>query len=213
MRDIARAVAKRRSPIAIHFAPILQLKPKLVAGDTEMRVLYNPTYPWYSSIPDNIRSELARIRDAAQLEEFLLSEFTVDFELWIFIDESQTTYEDRNFWRVLNSSRGKVYVVAAGSYGSHTGSAAHSPPKVIPETVRMNLFSSNNGLCLAFSEKDFDDFLQMLTEDLSAWRETIINYASPCCGEYITLGKKCMHPGVVVELTMFISNEVRHLVL
>ncbi|KAE9401430.1 hypothetical protein BT96DRAFT_992150 [Gymnopus androsaceus JB14] len=146
---------------------------------------------------------LSNIRNLTGLAVFLWSELTEHFEYWLFVDESQLTYLDERFWNVLTASYDrKFFVVAAGSYGSHTGSTAHSPPTIIPKIRRMNLFPSldNIQLCLAFTEQDFDNFAKMVAADVSKWRTMTMDYASPCGIDIFP--KRHMHPGVVVELTM-----------
>ncbi|KAE9384616.1 hypothetical protein BT96DRAFT_950435 [Gymnopus androsaceus JB14] len=214
IQDIAFAVTEQSSAVAIHFAQhfAVTLRPIEGSSDTETLVNFLPTYTHYSPcITPGTREVLSNIRNSTGLAVFLRSEPTENFEYWLFVDESQSTYLDERFWNVLTASYDrKFFVVAAGSYGSHTGSTAHSPPTIIPKIRRMNLFPSpdNNQLCLAFTEQDFDNFAKMVAADMSKWRRMIMDYASPCGIDIFP--KRCMHPGVVVELTMHFVTSVKN---
>ncbi|KAE9390786.1 hypothetical protein BT96DRAFT_945842 [Gymnopus androsaceus JB14] len=85
------------------------------------KVRYVPTS---HSNPPNVA-----INNVTDLEMFICSPLRGPF--WLFVDESQMSYGDKAFWKTLLlstcSNISNFWVVAAGSYGSHTGSASHSP--------------------------------------------------------------------------------------
>lgn len=131
---------------------------------------------------------------------------------YLLIDEAQLTYADRVLWTALLSSFGgrsrNFWVIVAGSYGSHTGSSCHSPPREIPHQLRMNLFSADSELSLAFTQQDFDDYMTL--HRLEDWQEVIKSYASPT--RTTITWKPGFHPGVVAALSTFLSSYVRCLV-
>ena len=150
------------------------------------------------------------------LAVFLQSESSSKFEFWIILDEAQRVYDNSKLWATLTVPKAQqLFVVAAGSYGSHTGSAAHSPPRqYISESRRINLFPSgeDDTLCVAFKESDFDEFLGLALNTTGCasldvnLRERILNYASPYPANNTC--QKLLHPGVAVELTVYLLSKV-----
>lgn len=68
--------------------------------------------------------------------------------LWFIADEVQRTYGDEALWTALfNIPRQThhTFVIAAGSYGSHTGSTSHSPPQNAGPGISHVPFLPNEG--------------------------------------------------------------------
>ena len=130
---------------------------------------------------------------------------------WVLVDESQKTYGDLEFWSSLYEFHAKnVWVIAAGSYGSHTGSSSHSPPPMIKPEHRMNLFSRGTDRGLAFTKDEFNDFLHQIdvTDKLAPFQQHIQDYASPCGDE--EGWEPGMHPGVVARMAKTYIEKVRY---
>jgi hypothetical protein len=159
---------------------------------------------------------MGTINTVQRLSEFLVSEFPrYQLEFWLFIDEAQIVYDLEPLWRALVVHRPKkFFVVAAGSYGSHTGSAASSPPrKIVQLATRMNLFpSKHDSSCIAFTEEDFDSFVKLAqtSNPCQGWnsriQQRIMAYASPYPA--LDTEPKLLHPGVAVGLAVFIMEQV-----
>ncbi|KAJ3795022.1 hypothetical protein GGU11DRAFT_793772 [Lentinula aff. detonsa] len=139
-------------------------------------------------------------------------------DMWILIDEAQLTYVDIVFWSALYSVRnGKVpvYVIAAGSYGSHTGSSSHFPSQVITLSHRMNLFSDGVNPCfLAFTNIDAEKYMQQVIPTqahLRPYKDTILESASPDIDRLPPSQKweAGFHPGVVAGLTVLLSQKLQ----
>ncbi|KAE9384682.1 hypothetical protein BT96DRAFT_950380 [Gymnopus androsaceus JB14] len=169
------------------------------------KVRYVPTS---RSNPPNVA-----INNATDLETFIRSPLRGPF--WLFVNESQMSYGDKAFWKTLLlstcSNISNFWVVAAGSYGSHTSSASHSPPHQISQKWRMTLFSTmgkDDRLSLAFTEQDFDNFVALFNQPgLDQWKDCIRRYASPTKWMEVRPGwEPGLHPGVVTHLTIFIAK-------
>lgn len=156
-----------------------------------------------------------RITNATELAEYVTR---LSRPFWLLIDEAQLLYdyEDPFLWKILcpKEPNPNFFVVAAGSYGSHTASLSHSPPSQIEITNRMNLFKTgDHSLALAFTDAHFDAFVELsqfkrpvtLT---TKWKKCIKKYASPC-GVSCGVPSRGMHPGVVAQMTPFILEQVR----
>ncbi|KAF9064253.1 hypothetical protein BDP27DRAFT_172072 [Rhodocollybia butyracea] len=136
------------------------------------------------------------------------------YEFWLFVDEAQMLYDRAHFWTTIRSfislNSIKFYVVAAGTYGSHTSSASSSPPSdLIPRNLRMNIFPSedncNSGI--AFTKEEFNEFVDLLLRGShhsmdDDTRDQIVAYASPCPPN--PDWERFIHPGVATELTRFV---------
>lgn len=132
--------------------------------------------------------------------------------LWLLIDECQLTYTHRHWWDVLYRPphyHPDLYVVAAGSFGSHSDSQSHSPPIDVPLSKRMPLFPGkvpNEKLFLAFTEQHLKEFLRGKNPAID--KNIIIEYASPVNKHgRMRFG---VHPGVVTNLVRFLGNQVRN---
>lgn len=137
----------------------------------------------------------------------------MDHEFWLFIDEAQLLYSNTHLWnRLALFSQGfeQFYVVAASSYGSHSGSASHSPPKplisfekrinLFPPPISESEFAYDRDLCVAFTQSEFEQFLELVREAghtvTADVQERIRLYASN------SAWPSFLHPGVAVSLTM-----------
>jgi len=212
--DVAFAVTRRPYAYAIHI--LNNFKADVTSKSIDDRVLrYTLRCAEYSA--HNIETTLAAIQNTRDLSNFLKSTPSLDFKFWIFVDEAQRVYENEPLWRTLTAMHPqKLFVVAAGSYGSHTGSAAHSPPhQIISKSWRISLFPSgeDDTLCVAFTKSDFDKFIELALKTTGCdsldvnLQERILNYASPYRpGNNAFQG--LLHPGVAVELTMYLLNKV-----
>lgn len=140
--------------------------------------------------------------------------------LYLLLDESQHTYPNNNWWKNLyrQPPYPNVYVIAAGSFGSHSDPLSHSPPEDIPSHLRMSLFDMpGRQLYLAFTKQHLTSCLESHKRLPQAWEDEIIKYASPTTatastmrGPTLDLG---LHPGVVGTLVRFLEERVRCLVL
>ncbi|KAE9389828.1 hypothetical protein BT96DRAFT_946582 [Gymnopus androsaceus JB14] len=134
--------------------------------------------------------------------------------LWLCVDEVQRTYGDQALWKALFevARQTKTFVITAGSFGSHTGSTSHSPPKMIPPAYRMTLFveqRKSERLSLAFTEEHHQSYATLLkAPELGPYCNCIKAYASPASGEDWTPG---WHPGVVTRMAKFFINQVQQL--
>ncbi|KAE9385841.1 hypothetical protein BT96DRAFT_1006660 [Gymnopus androsaceus JB14] len=213
--NIAFAVMRWRS-YAIHI--LKNFKVDVTSKSHEDKVLpYSLRCSKYSvNLEHNVETftTLKTIENVTDLLNFLNSEPLLEFEFWIFVDEAQRVYDNDKLWQALTVPHTQqLFVVAAGSYGSHTGSAAHSPSQdYILKSWRINLFPSETELCVAFKESDFDEFIGLALKNTGYnsldvnLRERIMNYASPYPSN--NTGQKLLHPGVAVELTMYLLNKL-----
>lgn len=209
LRDAAFAVMHRSEPYAIHYLQNVLVDPT-ASGDSD--VTYDPTKEYSPNLSADIISLLNHHSTNANALAKAWDSLDQPCNLWLFIDEAQLLYANQSFWNTLCSLLGRrVYIVAAGSYGSHTGSASHSPsPDIF--TTRINLFPSNDSsLCLAFTKADFDAFVETAQAQYKVtieteWQIRIMKYASPY--PYDTCWEGYLHPGVAAELIMFIITLV-----
>lgn len=181
--------------------------------DEQSRVVLDVAESW--------NSEVVEIRNATQLLEFVSREDRPPY--WLVIDEAQATYGDVALWTALTKATCKsirnFWVVAAGSYGSHTVvsnksiALSSSPPHgVLPPQYRMNLFDGNLP-SLAFTKLHFDQYLDQVNDSrlkLGNVMIRIMNYASQCdpTVQADDTSVKLMHPGVVDELARHLSKKV-----
>lgn len=136
--------------------------------------------------------------------------------MWILVDEAQLTYVDAILWKALYgaTAQRKVWVIAAGSYGSHTGSSAHSPPSDILLRHRMNLFSDGTNACyLAFTKDDAVTYMKQVIGDdrqVEAYKGIIQHWASPWLDPLSQREgwEPGFHPGVVAGMTMLLFDKV-----
>lgn len=128
--------------------------------------------------------------------------------LWFLLDECQHTYSNPTLWEMLSRNAHNVFVIAAGSFGSHSDSHSHSPPREIINSLRMSLFDSKKEPpehFLAFTEGHLTDYLN--AHNKISWKNHIVRYASPTLmGSPLSdLG---LHPGVIANLVSFIQKRV-----
>lgn len=145
--------------------------------------------------------------------------------LWLFVDEVQKTYGDKTLWTALfdtprDINTNNIFVIAAGSFGSHTGSTSHSPPKMIKPEFRMTLFNQQMGdrqdtqLSLAFTAKHFHQYMTLLkAPELDPYWDCIKRYASPAFPQSVEGWTPGWHPGVVARMAKSFINQVRRFVL
>jgi hypothetical protein len=213
LETVAFAALNRRNS-AVHYLSGFRVDPNSHEGQID----YSKALRKYSSdIPPSTQTALDAISDINGLQAFLLGESSRDAEFWLFIDEAQLLYGNTSFWHVLDVDYHRnFFVVAAGTYGSHTGSSSSSPPKlVLTLKRRINLFPSplddDTESCIAFTEHDFCQFVDEVERvnkrDLDHnTQERIMKYASPYpSSEH---WPKLLHPGVAVELTMRFFGKV-----
>ncbi|KAE9394180.1 hypothetical protein BT96DRAFT_943345 [Gymnopus androsaceus JB14] len=133
---------------------------------------------------------------------------------------SQATYRDVTFWTALAEATPvqNFWVVAAGSYSSHTVVSSKfmpltsSPPhRVLPQHQCMNLFD-NDCFSLAFTKDHFDQYLAEVDNPCLKFNNVmtrIMDYASPCDPNLqADLDTKLMHPGVVDALARHLLDKV-----
>ena len=139
--------------------------------------------------------------------------------MWILVDKAQLTYVDHTLWtalyRVTNSKKG--WVIAAGSYGSHTGSSAHSLPSEILPCHCMSLFSDGMNTCyLAFTKDNVVIFMkQVINNDrhVEAYKGIIQHWASPWLDSLSQDSQQedwepGFHPGVVAGMNTLLFDKV-----
>lgn len=164
MEDIADSVSQRHCKYAIHFFR------NLTYSNLDAPLDYAPTRHHSPDLADSLDVQLHSIKLLTQLLDFAKTELPDTFEFWLFLDEAQMRYDDNDLWGNLMGLPHRFYIVAAGSYGSHTGSASHSPPaEPFPPHKRMNLFPlpsepSSKSLCVAFTPIDFSNYVAQLEE-------------------------------------------------
>ncbi|KAE9384618.1 hypothetical protein BT96DRAFT_950437 [Gymnopus androsaceus JB14] len=193
--DVAFAVMRRPDSYAIHI--LEDYKIDITSKSHKQVLLYSLRCAEYSMhLQGNIQIRLQAIENMTDLSDFLNSEPSLEFEFWIFVNEAQRVYDNAKLWRTLTVPHAQqLFVIAAGSYSSHTGSAAHSPPReYILKSRRINLFPSgeDDTLCVAFKESDFDEFLGLALNTTG-------------CASL----DKLLHPGVAVELTMYLLSKLK----
>ncbi|KAF9062712.1 hypothetical protein BDP27DRAFT_1336216 [Rhodocollybia butyracea] len=230
LEDIAVAVMDRPTEYAIHY-----MGNRVDPATHEMLMQYPTALREYSSgLTCDITSALDAIKNKYDLMKLLESEWSMEFEFWIFIDEAQLLYDNTSFWfnvvqAACSAFNPNFYVIAAGTYASHTGSwsktsewhtaPAHLVMDLFPSSARSGLrtyFAKNNNdpSCIAFNESDFHQFvdLALAKENHSldgTIRKQIIAYASsesPACHSWA----RFIHPGVVTELTKFTIQKLSH---
>ncbi|KAE9385590.1 hypothetical protein BT96DRAFT_949731 [Gymnopus androsaceus JB14] len=136
-----------------------------------------------TDITPKITHNAPPIHSPHDLMNYLSSRTHPEGPFWLLIDECQLTYENRKWWDILYHPphyHDDLFVVAAGSFGSHSDSQSHSPPINVPLAMRMPLFSAtlpDKDLFLAFTEKHLDNFFNAQNKVLD--KDTIIKYASP----------------------------------
>lgn len=211
MSEIASVVFERRQQ-ASHFAIlyIKHVRPDVCDEQAILPLCIDPCV--YIGPSSKLESELTSIRNTKDLTEFVSNCMPEDLELWIFLDEAQQTYNNSLVWDTLmtKSPFQHHFVVAAGSYGSHTGSYSHSPPAVVGPVYRMGLFPSEEvRLCIAFTNDDFAAFIALAgsSDDLNGMLPAIKEYASPYPPKESWEG--FLHPGVAVQLTQYMISAVR----
>lgn len=185
-------------------------------GIEPQQVSYSPT----THNDDSSANQLDKSTARNDLIELLQN--SLHHTMWILIDEAQLTYGDEHFWSALYnvttytpemSPEMAVKVIAAGSYGSHTGSSAHSPPSDIRQCHRMSLFQEKDPCFLAFTEDDAITYMRHVIQSpsqLDPYISTIIHWASPW---RVSRGDDQdwvpgLHPGVVAGLTMLLYEKV-----
>lgn len=204
MTHLLRSVEAMSLTYNVNFNPIAVCSPKLSVQDSTL---------------------LKAITDVESLLTFLRSEWSTDFEFWLFVDDAQTTYDNERFWHGLTSSYEKrFYVIAAGCYGSNAGTFSHSPPReLLPLQRRIHLFpfhgnrspdaSPDQDLCIAFTKDDFENFATAVSAGQPPLqadvRKLIMEYASPY--PPVEAWSGFLHPGVVAELIIFLSDRVCHI--
>lgn len=185
------------------------MKPNLM--DQKRKVTYTPQV-W------NVPKEDANEGNArTNLIQYIQQPPTGHPRMWILVDEAQLTYLDREFWDALYSvalRKPPVHVIAAGSYGSHTGSSSHSPPPGIDMCHRMNLFYDKSDDCfLAFTRHDVETYMRQVVPpaSLTPYIEAIQSSASPCLDQSCDQGNwdPGFHPGVIAGMTLLLSEKVR----
>lgn len=131
--------------------------------------------------------------------------------LWICFDEVQRTYGDTSLWAALYSvaTKTNTFVIAAGSFGSHTGSTSHSPPHMIPPEHRMTLFKQEDErLSLAFTQNDIEEYQRCLNApELGPYWDEIRIFASPCVLN--VEWDAGAHPGVFTQMAKYFVQRVR----
>ena len=130
--------------------------------------------------------------------------------LWICLDEVQRTY-GTSLWAALYSvaTKTNTFVIAAGSFGSHTGSTSHSPSCMVPPEHRMTLFNQKDErLSLAFTQKDIEGYQRYLNApELGPYWNEVTIFTSPC-----TLNVEWdagAHPGVFAQMAKYFVKWVR----
>ncbi|KAE9386613.1 hypothetical protein BT96DRAFT_1005912 [Gymnopus androsaceus JB14] len=133
--------------------------------------------------------------------------------LWICFDEVQRTYGDNSLWAALYSvaTKTNTFVIAAGSFGSHTGSTSHSPLHMVPPEHCMTLFNQKDEwLSLAFTQKDIEGYQRCLNApELHPYWDEIRIFASPC-----TLNVEWdagAHPGVFAQMAKYFVKRVKQI--
>lgn len=182
-------------------------------GTQSMQVPYHPArcINDYVDRTDNIAAR-QRLIDSIQ------EPATPRVRMWILVDETQLTYVDDDLWTALygvvkNQTTGaSVCVIAAGSYGSHTGSSSHSPPSQILQCHRMNLFSDGKNACyLAFTNDDAVTYMRQVFKDkrrhVQPYMRTILRWASPWLDQQQGW-EPGFHPGVVAGMTTLLYDKV-----
>ncbi|KAE9383694.1 hypothetical protein BT96DRAFT_1008880 [Gymnopus androsaceus JB14] len=133
--------------------------------------------------------------------------------LWICFDEVQRTYGDTTLWAALYiiAIKTNTFVIAAGSFGSHTGSTSHSPSHMVSPEHRMILFNQKDEqLSLAFTQNDIDEYRRCLkAPELGSYWNDIRAFASPCVSN---VGWNTgAHPGVVTQMARHFIGWVKQI--
>ncbi|KAE9407712.1 hypothetical protein BT96DRAFT_933137 [Gymnopus androsaceus JB14] len=136
--------------------------------------------------------------------------------LWICYDEVQRTYGDTSLWAALYSvaTKTNTFVIAAGSFGSHTGSTSHSPLHMVPPEHRMTLFNQEDErLSLAFTQNDIEEYKRCLNApELGPYWMNLLDesdLASPCV---LNIEWDAgAHPGVFTQMARYFVQRVKQI--